>query len=335
LAALRAGAGGRATWLPMQRVAIALLCATLGGCTASTPPHSLAVPTKYEFRLVSETLKDELARDPMVWVDDDQLVFAAERVVDGKRSMVEGLYRWNDRTRTLEQLAEWGGGFCHSDGVVSYFVRRDGRVYYREGELGKERETDLGPPQVGRVFPQIRCRAVPRDAVPARVTPMLGGGYFEDRRFSPGGPFPYRFYPTLSATPVELPIDPTHTGLDAQRYSEYTKSYIFVSQVFDRERNVTPFVQVFVDGKTALHSLPGGAGLGSALAPLPTARGWLVATPTNGVFLVRDNEVVRIAPGGVRDLAVSPNGCRAALKTSLGGPAFARAHPVYTVNLCE
>lgn len=174
----------------MRRAATVLLCATFAGCAANTSSHSLAVPTTYEFRLVSETLKDEWARDPMFWIDNERLVFAAERFENGKRSKVDGLYVWNDQDRTLTQLAEWGGGFCHSDGWVSYFVRRDGRVHYRKGRFGNEQETDLGPAQVGRVFPRVRCRAVPPEAGPSGLTPLVGGGYLEDRRLSRDGPFP-------------------------------------------------------------------------------------------------------------------------------------------------
>jgi hypothetical protein len=335
LAALRAGAGGRAAWSPMQRVAIALLCATLAGCVSGTASNAPAGLAKYEFRLVSETLKDEWAWDPMVWIDNERLVFAAERFENGKRSKVGGLYLWNDRTGTLEQIAERGGGFCHSDGWVSYFVRRDGRVYYREGEFGKERETDLGEPQVGRRFPRVRCRAVPVGTVPDKFVPLVGGGFLEDRRLAPERALPYRYYPQLSGPPIELPMNPLHTGPAVHRYSEYTRSHIFKSTVFDRASKTTPVLQVFADGTTRTLAIPDGPWLRGVTVPLPTARGWLLATPSNGVYLMRDSEFEHISPGQVRDIAVSSDGCRAALKMRLTGGGAVAPLPVYTILLCR
>ena len=77
-----------------------------------------------------------------------------------------------------------------------------------------------------------------------------------------------------------------------------------------------------------------GPWLSGVTVPLPTARGWLLATALNGVYLMRDTEIEKISPGQVVDIAVSPDGCRAALKMHFeGGMAF-RAVPVYTVALC-
>jgi hypothetical protein len=335
LAALRAGAGGRAAWSLTQWAATVFSCATLASCVANTSSHTQAVQTKYEFRLVSDALKDEWASERMFWVDNDRLVFRADVYegwtrLEGKRY---GLYLWNDRTRSLRQIEGVAVGLCATQGMLSFIGVRDDQRVYVEGPLDAITETLVPPGE--RDPDRLACRAIPPERVPTTLDPLLAGGYLEDRRFAPGGPHPYRFYPSAEATPVELPLDPTTTGTDVHRFSEYTRSYIFHSRVFDRERGVTPFLQVFVDGRTELHSLPGGAGLGSALVPLPTAQGWLVATPMNGIFLMRGNQVFRIGAGGVRDFAVSPNGCRAAFKTSLQGAAFARPHPVYTVNLCD
>jgi hypothetical protein len=335
LNALRASAGGRAAWLLMQRAATVFLCATFAGCVASTSSHSLAGPTTYEFRLVSETLKDEWARDPMFWIDNERVVFAAERFENGKRSNVEGIYLWNDRTQRLEQIAERGGGFCHSEGWVSYFVRRDGRVYYREGEFGKEQETDLGEPQVGRRFPRVRCRAVPVGTVPDKFVPLIGGGFLEDRRGAPDRALPYRYYKQLDAAPVELPMNPVYTGPDLHRYSEYTRSHIFLSSVFDRTTRSTAVWQVFADGRTQTLALEEGPWSDGPRMPLPTTKGWLVAAALNGVYLMQGGQFERISAGQVRDTAVSPDGCRAALKMRLGGGSSAIPMPVYVVNLCN
>ena len=334
MAALRAFVGGRAAWLPMQRAATVLLCATVAGCAANTSSHSLPVPTKYEFRLVSETLKDEWARDPMFWIDNERLVFAAERFENGRRSNVDGLYVWNDQDRTLTQLAEWGGGFCHSDGWVSYFVRRDGRLYYREGPFGKEQEIDLGPPQVGRAFTRVDCRVVRAGALPGNLVPLIGGGFLEDRRGAPTAALPYRYYTQLGATPIELPMNPLHSGPDLHRHSEYTRSHIFLSSVFDRTTRTTAVWQVFADGRTQTLNLTEGPWSDGPRVPLPTSKGWLVTSALNGVYLMRDGQFEQISVGQVRDTAVSPDGCRAALKMRIGRGSSAIPMPIYVLNLC-
>jgi hypothetical protein len=305
------------------------------GCAANTSSHSLAVPTTYEFRLVSETLKDEWASERMYWVDNDRLVFRADVYdgptrVEGKRY---GLYLWNDRTQTLRQIEGIAVGLCASDGVLSFIAVRGEQRVYVEGPVDALKESVL--PSSWRELERIACRAVPAGTIPPKLLALPGAGLLEDRRLAPGRALPYKYYPQINSEPVELPINPLHTGPGVHRYSEFTKSHIFKSSVFDRDSQTTPVLQVFADGTTRTLAIPDGPWLRGMTVPLPTARGWLLATPRNGVYLMSDQTFQRASPGQVLDIAVSPDGCRAALKMRLAGDGAVPPVPVYTVLLCR
>jgi hypothetical protein len=320
-------------------------CASTQPASAPSTSSRLPAPydTKYEFWLVDETLKEERPWEQMYWVDNDRLVFQADVFPVGVKIPQEGgslappqrygLYLWDDRKRTLRQIEERASRICYTDGVLSYFTRRGDQRLYLEGPLGAMKETPLAsdakPP------PRVRCRAVPPESIPPGIRPLPGGGFIDDRRFAPGGALPYLYYPQAGAAPIELPIDPLITGPDAHRYSEYTKSHIFLSRVFDRASKTTAVLQILPDGTVRRLGLSDGPWSQGVVVPLPTARGWLLATARLGVYLMNDDRIERIAPGQVLDIAVSPDGCRAALKMHFGtGNAF-RPVPVYTVNVCQ
>jgi hypothetical protein len=336
LAASGACTWGQAAQPPSERAAALLLAAALlAGCAADGATGSSASSPAYEFRLVSETLKDEWASERMFWVDNDRLIFRADVYegwtrVEGKRY---GLYLWDERTRTVRQIEGVAVGLCVSDGVLSFIgVRGDQRVYV-EGPLDALREAPIPPG--GRDPERLACRSVPPGTVPANLLALLGGGLLEDRRLAPKQALPYRYYPQLSGPPIELPMNPLHTGPHVHRYSEYTRSHIFKSTVFDRASKTTPVLQVFADGTTRTLAIPDGPWLRGVTVPLPTARGWLLATPSNGVYLMRDSEFEHISSGQVRDIAVSSDGCRAALKMRLTGGGAVAPVPIYTLLLCR
>lgn len=334
-----------------SRGAVALACVTLMSCAstqpASAPSTSSSLPapydTKYEFRLVDETLKEERPWEQMYWVDNDRLLFQADVFPVGVKIPQEGgslappqrygLYLWDDRKRTLRQIEETASRICYTDGVLSYFTRRGDQRLYLEGALGAMKETPLAsdakPP------PRVRCRAVPPESIPPGIRSLPGGGFIEDRRLAPGGALPYRYYPQADAVPIELPMNPLFTGTAMHRYSEYARSHVFKSSVFDRKSETTSVLQVSLDGAIRTFAIPRGPWLSGVNIPLPTARGWLLATALNGVYLMRDTEIEKVSPGQVLDIAVSPDGCRAALKMHFGTGNAVRPVPVYTVNVCE
>mgnify|MGYP001367664561 CR=1 FL=1 len=330
------------------RGAVVLACATLMSCAstkpASVPPSSSSLPapydTKYEFRLVDETLKSRWADERMYWIDDDRLLFQADvypvgvKIPQKDGSLVPpkryGLYLWDERDRSLRQLEDTASGVCYTDGVLSYFARRGDQWLYLEGSFGAMKETPLASD--AKAPPRVRCRAVPPGTIPARLIPLPGGGFLEDRRLAPGGALPHRYYPHVDAAPVELPINPVFLG--TPRYSAYTRSHVFLSSHFDRATKTTAVLQVFIDGRTTTLKLTYGPWSNGVRVPLPTAKGWLLATALDGVYLMREGEIEKISPGQVRDTAVSPDGCRAALKMHFGSGSSFRPMPVYVVNLC-
>ncbi|MFO1362567.1 MAG: hypothetical protein U1F45_08830 [Burkholderiales bacterium] len=268
-----------------------LACATLMSCAstkpASVPPSSSSLPapydTKYEFRLVSATLMDEYAYERMFWIDNDRLVFRADGYEGGKK--VEASESGCICGTTAEVLAaaiRECDGICYTDGELSYFARRGDRRLSLEGSLGGD-EGDAG-----FVCECAAARALPGGAagtIPAEHLP--GGGFLEDRRLAPGGALPLLYYPKAGAEPIELPINPLFTGISLHRYSEYTRSHIFKSSVFDRASRTTAVLQILPDGTIHKLALTDGPWSRGVRVPLPTARGWLLATPLDGVYLMR------------------------------------------------
>lgn len=320
-----------------QRVFVALACAVLVSCVSARAAPRLPQPydTKYDFRLVSPTLMDEYASERMFWIDDHRLVFRADEYENGKKVEAKriGLYLWDERDRSLRRLEDVAIGVCYTDGVLSYVTRRGDRRLYLEGPIGAMKETPLASDV--QQPPRVRCRAVPPGTVPPKTYALLGGGFLEDRRGSPGGALPYRYYRDLNAAPIELPINPLFTGVSLHRYSEFTGSHIFKSSYFDRTSKTTAVLQILSDGSIHKIGLTDGPWSQGVRVPLPTAQGWLLGTARQGVYLMNDDGVEKISPGQVLDIAVSPNGCRAALKMHFGTGSSIRPKPVYLVDLCE
>jgi hypothetical protein len=315
--------------------ALLLAAALLAGCAADGATGSSASSGAYEFRLVSETLKDEWARERMFWVDNERLIFRADVYegwtrVEGKRY---GLYLWDERARTVRQIEPVAGGLCAVDGIVSFVATRGNQLVYVEGPVNSLKEMSVSSRE--QIPDRVRCRAVPRGTIRPKLLPLIGGGFLEDRRGAPERALPYRYYATLNAAPLDLPMNPLYTGPDLHRYSEYTRSHIFLSSAFDRTTRSTAVWQVFADGRTQTLALKEGPWSDGPRVPLPTTKGWLVAAALNGVYLMQGGHFERISAGQVRDTAVSPDGCRAALKMRLGGGSSAIPMQVYIVDLCN
>lgn len=78
-----------------------------------------------------------------------------------------------------------------------------------------------------------------------------------------------------------------------------------------------PFWRVSPDGEIRSLVLTHGPWVCGRLTPLPTALGWLIGTPLDGVYSMRGVVYEKVSPGQVLDVAVSPDGCRAALEMHL------------------
>lgn len=325
---------GRLFWLAAMTASVVGLTACVSADSSSTATRS----AQYPFRLVDETLKDDglPLPDRMYWIDNDRLVFRAdvyERGAGRIENRSNGLYLWDERTGTLRQLEQIASDVCYSTGVLSYVARRGEQRLYIEGPVDRPQARELasGVPAPRR----IRCREVSKESYPypRGQVPLIGGGVYE-LRVAPNGAQSLWFHPDNSSEPIRLPINALHTGTDRLRYSEFTKSYVLLSSVFDREKGILPFWELALDGSVRRIELPRGPWANGVRVPLPTARGWLLATGRNGVYLMNGSEIVQISLGHVMDIAVSPNGCRAALKMDFEGGVRVRPVPVYTVNLC-
>ncbi|RPH80108.1 MAG: hypothetical protein EHM80_06135 [Nitrospiraceae bacterium] len=60
--------------------------------------------------------------------------------------------------------------------------------------------------------------------------------------------------------------------------------------------------------------------------------GWLIRALTRGLYLAVGEQVTKIASGGIRDAAVSPNGCNVAVKMNF---ANERGYPVRLISFCR
>jgi hypothetical protein len=70
------------------------------------------------------------------------------------------------------------------------------------------------------------------------------------------------------------------------------------------------------------------------VAHCPLDLGIVSATPLHGVWLMRGLTPEKVTSGSVRDISVSSDGCRAALKMDFSSSVATRSYPVFVVTLC-
>lgn len=276
----------------------------------------------------------------IAWIDNTRLLFAGSKSIgpDASRASFEStkLYLWDDVAKTARVYAE-ATAFCYTNGKIRYGVRAEknaGKQIVREGPLGSEREIEK-PLRLQGMFSKFTCKRHPPDelAPPAHdrfyVVLKEGDGYIDKGPRQPkerlAHPRNLILYPANQRKAIQLPItwDEQIGGVAGDfgiAYSMYRRAYVLPPQVLATSGKLNwPPEQprgvylLWADGKVERISIPPIQGF---LFPRPVKSGWLYGggdTKTAGLHLFDGHKVIRVDAGGVKEIDVNANGCRAAV----------------------
>ena len=253
--------------------------------------------------------------------------------IDNRRLLFEGrkIYLWDAARRSASVYAE-GSGLCVAGSVV-HFARPDQAVpapgnaaqsVYSRFDCRRHLRAELSPPaRPGRRIVMLRAKDGYLDAGPvdieARIAEMRATAGGRVRLFAP------------RAEPIDLPLT-LGQGPGFPLYSAYLGAYVTMplprgstpGRVMRWPRGLPATVYTFTRlGPAGEIVIPYGE-WGAVAWPLPTSLGWIFAgqgapTPKAGLFVYNSGDVRRLDSGWVYEIAVTPDGCRAAaaIKTQL------------------
>lgn len=269
---------------------------------------------------------------------------AIARKEPNREERFKKLYLWAATTNAVTAHAD-ASAVCVAGGVVRYTVRVDraaGKLVEREGVLGSEKEVEKPLPTADAVRSKFTCREHLRQGLtpPAprfRQVVVLregdgyldlgpGGGedYFEQRRTHPRT---LRLYQGRTGRAIELPVTWEEEIAPAQvAYSEYRQAYVLQPQMprgsqlgritrWPSDRRLLVYL-VSADGHLETVTFPYRPAE-HLIDPRPTRNGWILGGGTSpktvALYLFDGAAVKKIESGFVREIAVSPDGCKAAV----------------------
>jgi len=275
----------------------------------------------------------------IAWVDNNQLLFKGSRSgTDPKRPSLEpsSIYLWNDTTKIARVYAK-GRNFCYAQGNVSILLRSDNqarKAVYLEGMLGAEKEIEKQFRSNTEVFNKFSCRlqkleefVPPLPKTHFYLVLREGDGYLTLRphgsKEERAHPRNITLYPEKGAKPVTLPItwDESVGGVGTT-YSELLGVYVLPPRQLIPGRGPgnwpsdEPRIVYLLhrDGRVERISFPATS---TFSRPSPVKSGWIYGGGdfyrTSGLYIYSDNAVRKLDAGNVNYLAVSPNGCKAAV----------------------
>jgi len=256
------------------------------------------------------------------------------------------LYLWDDRTGSIRFYAD-GAGLCVADGIVHFTVLEDGASgsrIIREGPPGSEKEIrtdergDRG--RADTLYSQLACKTYARGDLSPPVPPgrrvvvlREGDGYLRAgpvgiaqriEELRAHGSRHIRLFRPGSSAGIELPFT-LEQGPGYPIYSDYLGAYVTLPQpkgsapgrITSWPRGLPFTVYSFsASGETREIIIPYGE-WGAIAWAQPTSAGWIFAgqgapTPRAGLFMFGSGAVRKLDSGYVYEIAVSPDGCRAA-----------------------
>jgi len=280
----------------------------------------------------------------------DMNVAVANRERDRVKRLKK-LYLWDKKSGSVRFYAE-GSNLCVSSGVLHYTVRTDktgGIRIVKRGPLGLEQEGEIALPtkeelspqgQMARVRGDITCKTYLRAELspPAsqgrRIIVLRDGdGYLDAgpegtielvREIRATGPGRIKLFRPGNPTPIELPMT-LEQGPGSPIYSEYLGAYV----TFPRPKGSDPghstdwphglpfTVYTFkATGQATDIEIPYDRLVNIAWVQ-PTRRGWLFGGGnfyrSLGLYLFDGTALSRLDAGAVNEIAVAPDGCRAAV----------------------
>jgi len=274
----------------------------------------------------------------IAWVDDNQLLFAGTKLPpDPKQKPFEGsrIYLWNDATKSARVYAE-GKDFCYSQGKVSVLLRSNNQArnaVYLEGTFGAEKEVERPFRSDTEVYNKFSCRLQKRDEfVPPLPKTHLnlvlreGDGYLTLRPLDPrerqAFPRNLTLYKAKIGKAIQLPMTwDEDIGSFGTGYSEYLGAYVLpprlspgsgVTGEWPSEQPRVVYL-LWADGRAERVSIPPSGGFAY---PRPTKAGWIYGGGhfrTAGLYLFDGKSTSKLDTGGISEIEVSPDGCKAAV----------------------
>jgi len=261
------------------------------------------------------------------------------------------LYVWDANSKSVRFYAE-GSELCVSNGTLHYTVRTDktaGIRVVKAGPLGHEQQTSVPLPtkeelswraQSERVRGDFTCKTHLRaDLSPPapkgrRIIVLRDGdGYLDAgpdgtlelvQEIRKKGPGPIKLFRPGNRNPIDLPIT-LEQGPGRPIYSEYLGAYVTLPRpkgsnpghVTDWPKGL-PFTAWSFNaaGQTSRVEIPYNH-LVNIIWVQPTSRGWLFGGGniyrSLGLYLFHGGALSKLDDGSVSEIAVTPNGCVAAV----------------------
>jgi hypothetical protein len=282
---------------------------------------------------------------------DMEKAIAAKEV--GRVTRLKKLYVWDDVTKSVRLYANAQGACFTNGVIryTLRVDKTAGKAIVREGPFGSEKEIETSLPsaeelstqgQMARTHSKFTCKTHMRSelAPPAsrfrRIVvlrdedgyldfgPSGGKDYFEQRRAFPRN---LTLYQSETGKAVSLPMTWEEAIVSLQvAYSDYRRAYVLRPQMPRGSKlgTVTPWPKdqplivylLWADGRTQTFSIPQWPSeyLGH---PQPIKAGWIFgggkSPKTVALYVFDGMSVAKVESGFVREIAVSPDGCKVAV----------------------
>jgi hypothetical protein len=258
--------------------------------------------------------------DSMAWIDDDTLIFGGYINPKESDDAPTPMYIWKISINEMKLLVEDGFGICKfGQDFYSYFVRRNGKRYWREGKLDGMKESEF---DVKTSYDKYRCRAVPRDQSPykEKIWELEYGGRITGFGIPEAVKDHVQFQPTASDRFVPLPFSWRDARGGYPKFSEYLNAYVVEGDYANpNSPNIGRAWVIWLDGKSETIQMPRGPWGETLPRFFPVKVGWLVQLSNRGLYLVQGNRVTKLAGGDPKGTVISPTGCWAASRFHQSG----------------
>jgi hypothetical protein len=289
-------------------------------------------------------------RDSVFWVNSTKLLFAGMKEADMRAAVgakisspearLKKLYLWDLSSPTAQVFAD-AKAVCFSDGLVRYAVLRDeaaGKSYFREGPFGAEREvvesTKPLPKDIQKNYVRnnFECHATKLSElvpVPPRNRRVIllrnKDGYLD---VGPDDPIKQDssasnliLYQPKRQEGVRLSV--TRKEDVAVSRSEYRGAYVLRpasargadSRTWPKNLPLVVYL-LWPDGRIESTSIPYQPSE-YLIDPQPVAAGWIFGGgnfyKSSGLYFFDGKSVTKLEMGLVHKIAVSPDGCKAAV----------------------
>jgi len=317
------------------RLALALFA--LYGLGALPEPSAAADirPTKHD---TGYEIIPLITTPSVYWLDNNKLLFSGMRAGRGPRKDLRKISVWNAQTNSFQIYAD-ASSVCFSDGFISYRVHVDkaaGTETVREGPLGSEIEFVRPLAPRGAIRSNLTCRTHNRsDLSPPpslrRLIVILrpGDGYLDlgpsdinEKRT----PLRNLVLHGRDQLPLPLPMTWDEDFLTSGVvYSAYRKAYVLKPRAprgaldmrgpWPKAQPLTVYL-MWADGRTETVLIP-YLPAEFLSNPRPIKGGWIFGGgnfyKSSGLYVFSDTGVSKIDAGLVKEIAVTPDGCRAAV----------------------